>query len=94
MPEQKEKEKFLLKDHLFNRKKVTGLSEELLRAYPDFAAEKFVKDVVAGFKNRELKERIAWMAEMLRKSLPSRLSQSIEDYPEGFASSVGSFAYR
>ncbi|MCB1171542.1 MAG: hypothetical protein KDK25_14445 [Leptospiraceae bacterium] len=78
MPGQKEKEKFLLKDHLFNRKKVSGLSEELLRAYPDFAAEKFVKDVVAGFKNRELKERIAWMAEMLRKSLPDDYRKALK----------------
>ena len=62
--------KFLLKDHLFNRKKVESIAFELQRVHPTFQAKGFVSDTVKGFKERELKARISWMAEMLKKYLP------------------------
>ena len=63
-------DKFLLKDHLFNKKKVESLADEILPVYPEFARDQFIKDTVTGFKDRELKARISWMAETLKKHLP------------------------
>lgn len=70
-------EKFLLKDHLFNRKKVQQMADELDRAYSKFQKKAFIEEVLAGFRQRELKARIAWMAECLQKHLPSDYRKAI-----------------
>lgn len=71
-------EKFLLKDHLFNGKKVRILADELKAAWPDFDAEQFVRRTLAGFKSRELKERISWMAQLLRELLPPDYKKAVK----------------
>lgn len=70
--------RFSLKDHLFNRDKVTLLAAELAAVHPAFEAERFVDDVVEQFPTLELKARIAWIAHCLREHLPV-------DYPEAIA---------
>ena len=64
MANEKEK-KFLLKDHLFNRARVEALAGDIQTVYSDFPRKDFVRETLAGFKSRELKERIRWMAELL-----------------------------
>ncbi|MCB1304543.1 MAG: hypothetical protein KDK37_09705, partial [Leptospiraceae bacterium] len=71
-------EKFLLKDHLFNKQKVQALAADIAAAYPKFPVQKFVKECVGGFKDRELKARISWMAELLRKHLPQNYRQATQ----------------
>ncbi len=71
-------DKFLLKDHLFNRKKVESLADEILPVYPEFARDQFIKDTVAGFNDRELKARISWMAETLKKHLPDDYRRALK----------------
>jgi 3-methyladenine DNA glycosylase AlkC len=67
-------EKVLLKDLLFNDAKVERIAGEIHRAYPSFSRDAFSRDVVSGFPQRELKARIAWIAECLKTHLP-------DDYP-------------
>ena len=70
-----ESKRFSLKDHLFNKKSVTQLADYLVSADLKFPKERFVKKVLAGFKERELKERIVWMREQIYSFLP-------KDYPK------------
>lgn len=70
MANEKEK-KFLLKDHLFNRGRVEALAGDIQTVYSDFPRKDFVRETLAGFKSRELKARIRWMGELLRKHLPA-----------------------
>jgi 3-methyladenine DNA glycosylase AlkC len=58
------KEKFSLKDHLFNATKVALIANSIKNVYPVFE-----KDVLAAFPQLELKERIAHIRECLRKYL-------------------------
>lgn len=61
---------FSLKDHLFNRDKVTYLASLLAAHDPDFPQRRFVNEVTKKFPELELKQRIAWMAECLERHLP------------------------
>ncbi len=70
-------EKVLLKDLLFNKKKVAQIAGELERVHPSFNANVFVREVVAGFATRELKARIAWIATCLHTHLPQKYSDAI-----------------
>jgi len=72
------KEKFSLKDALFNAEKVQMLAKEIKAVYADFEEEAFVHDVLQAFPQLELKARIVHMSEMLFKYLP-------EDYEEAAA---------
>lgn len=74
---EKEKEKFLLKDHLFNKKKVAGIATEIQQVYPAFRKDAFVRAVVAKFPELELKARIIWIADCLKKYLPSDYRQAV-----------------
>jgi len=67
----KTKEKFSLKDELFNPKKVNQIASEIKSAYAPFEQEKFEAEVVEKFGELELKERIAYIRDMFRKYLPS-----------------------
>lgn len=62
--------KFSLKDFLFNRQKVEQLARELKVAYPKFEEKEFIDTVLAKFPQLELKERISWISENIRKFLP------------------------
>lgn len=62
-------ERFSLKDHLFNRDTVCELGAAFAGAVPGFAPAAFVENVLAGFPERELLARIAWMATCLEPYL-------------------------
>lgn len=70
-------EKVLLKDILFNREKVEKIAREIQRTYRPFKKDDFVRDVLAGFPARELKARITWIAECLKKYLPSDYKRAV-----------------
>ncbi len=70
-----EKEKFSLKDHLFNKEKVEKIAYELLQVYPAFQTKDFIQETIVEFPNLELKDRIRHIRTMLRKQLP-------DSYPE------------
>ncbi len=64
-----------LKDQLFNVRAVTKIAREIKLVYKDFDDTRFVNEVVKKFPELELKQRIAWIAQMLHEYLPS-------DYPK------------
>ena len=64
------KEKFSLKDELFNPAKVQKIASEIQAVYADFAQEAFEAEVVSLFLQLELKERINYIQDMLAKYLP------------------------
>jgi 3-methyladenine DNA glycosylase AlkC len=65
------KERFSLKDHLFNPEKVAFLANSIANIYPDFDSAGFQKEVVEAFPALELKKRIAHIRTCLKKYLPS-----------------------
>jgi len=69
--------KILLKDLLFNERKVEKVAHEIQHVFPSFKPDNFVKVVVTGFRERELKSRITWMAECLKMHLPGEYSSAI-----------------
>lgn len=62
--------KFLLKDILFNQAKIEQVSGEISHVHSPFKKGAFVRDVVSEFPSLELKARISWIAECLRRYLP------------------------
>jgi len=75
---EKTKEKFSLKDHLFNEKKVKKLADEIFSVYKDFQKEKFISEALKEFKNLELKERISHLVFLLQKYLPNNFREDTE----------------
>jgi len=69
MPENKEK--FSLKDELFNALKVEKIANEIKVVYSSFDADTFTDEVLALFPELELKERMYHMRDMFKKYLPS-----------------------
>lgn len=65
-----EKEKFSLKDALFNAEKVAYLASLMKDAYYNFDEMAFRHEVIAKFPKLELKERIYWIGDCLAKYLP------------------------
>jgi len=65
-----EKEKFSLKDELYNPQKVAKITEEIKKVYPSFEAHKFSQEVLDAFANLELKERMYHIRDMFKKYLP------------------------
>ncbi len=63
-------EKFSLKDHLFNKTKIAQIAGEIHNVYPSFRENQFTREVVAKFPELELKARITWIAECLKRHLP------------------------
>jgi hypothetical protein len=59
------KEKFSLKDHLFNETKVTYLANLLEKNIKDFDKESFIKEICNEFPKLELKQRITHIAFIL-----------------------------
>ena len=59
-----------LKEELFNRETVSVLANQIKDAYPQFELEQFTNDCVNAFDPLELKERMAFVREMLYKYLP------------------------
>lgn len=69
--------KVLLKDLLFNRAGVERIAGEITRVHPRFPTNPFVRKVVGGFPERELKARIAWIAQCLNEHLPSGYRRAV-----------------
>lgn len=69
-------EKILLKDLLFNSGKIGKIAGEIHRVHPSFKKKAFVSDAVSRFPELELKARIAWIAECLRRHLPENYRQA------------------
>ncbi|MBY0537991.1 hypothetical protein K2P47_01180 [Patescibacteria group bacterium] len=65
------KEKFSLKDHLFNKDSVTYLADLFVVVDATFNKKKFVTEVMGKFPELELKDRINWITEVLAKHLPA-----------------------
>ena len=72
------KERFSLKDHLFNKDTVTYLADIFVAADADFNKKKFVSEVMEKFPELELKERIIWITEVLTRYLPSDPSAAMK----------------
>ncbi|WP_368183914.1 hypothetical protein [Aestuariibius sp. HNIBRBA575] len=66
-------EKFSLKDHLFNASSIEDLADEFA-VLPGFDGPRFHSDVMGGLPDRELMERLDWIADCVQ----SRLS---DDFP-------------
>jgi len=64
------KEKFSLKDALYNPEKVQKIATEIKVVYPDFQEEAFEEEVLDLFPDLELKERMYHIRDMLGKYLP------------------------
>ncbi len=73
-----QKEKFSLKDHLFNEAKVQKITKEIAQVHSSFKKSAFVKETVQAFPNLGLKERIFHIREMLRKYLPEDYKDAIK----------------
>ncbi|WP_432664437.1 hypothetical protein R9X47_28410 [Wukongibacter baidiensis] len=72
-----EKTTLLLKDQLFNEETVGIVADCIVNAYPDLDKRSFTDDIVRGFPNRELKERMSWMREIIEKYLPDNYETTI-----------------
>jgi len=71
------KEKFSLKDHLFNLQKLEKIGTEISQVYPAFKRDAFLKTTVAKFPELELKQRITWIAEQLKRYLPPSYQEAV-----------------
>ena len=71
-------EKILLKDVLFNKPKVIQVANEIQCVYPAFRMTEFVRDVVSKFPELELKARISWIVECLKKYLPNDYRSAVD----------------
>ena len=56
-------DRFSLKDHLFNAQTVAQLAAEFAAALPDFDAAAFKTQALSGFPERELMQRLEWLAD-------------------------------
>mgnify|MGYP000939317218 CR=1 FL=1 len=70
-------EKFSLKDHLFNKKRVAYLASLLAAADKNFDAKKFEKQVTSKLLELELKDRIRWIAAVLADHLPKDYEKAV-----------------
>ncbi|MDW4496867.1 hypothetical protein R5H30_02655 [Sulfitobacter sp. D35] len=68
-------DRFSLKDHLFNAETVGQLAGEYAAALPGFDADCFREEALAGFADRELLQRLDWLADCAERQLP-------RDFPE------------
>ncbi len=62
-------EKFSLKDHLFNADSIGDLAAEYAAAIPGFDAGEFAAACLAGFADRELMDRLDWIADQVEVRL-------------------------
>jgi len=71
------KERFSLKDQLFNENSVRKLSDEIDQAFSMFEKEAFYQEVLSAFPALELKERIHHIRDMLAKYLPDEYDEAL-----------------
>ena len=70
--------RFSLKDQLFNKEKITMLAKEISSVSDLFNERAFIKDALEGFKTRELKERISFIAELFDEYIPGGYEQKLK----------------
>ncbi len=70
-------EKFSLKDHLFNKKRVGYLASLLAAADKNFDAKGFEREVMSKLLTLELKDRIRWIAAVLKDHLPADYEKTL-----------------
>ena len=73
----KNKEKFSLKDELFNARKVEKVAQEIKAVYSSFDVDAFTDEVLASFPELELKERMYHMRDMFKKYLPDDYREAV-----------------
>ena len=71
------KEKFSLKDELFNAGKVEKIAREIKEVYLAFKASQFTKETLDTFPKLELKERIYHVRDMLYIDLPNDYQEAV-----------------
>ena len=71
------KEKFSLKDELYNAQKVGLIAKEIQEVYRDFDASSFTTDTLQAFPILELKERMYHIRDMLQKYLPHDYEEAV-----------------
>jgi len=71
------KEKFSLKDELYNLQKVEMIAREIKEVHNSFEASSFTQEVVDKFPELELKERIYHIRDMLHKYLPTDYQEAV-----------------
>ena len=74
---EKKKEKFSLKDELYNPHKIEMIAKEIKEVYPSFELEKFSKETLDKFPTLELKERIYHIRDMFKKYLPNDYQEAV-----------------
>ncbi|MFM2340326.1 MAG: hypothetical protein RLZZ360_962 [Candidatus Parcubacteria bacterium] len=70
-------EKFSLKDHLFNKKRVAYLASLLAAADKNFDGKGFEREVMSKLLTLELKDRIRWIADVLTRHLPADYKKAV-----------------
>lgn len=70
--------KILLKDLLFNENKVRQIAQEIQSVYPVFDKNGFVNTITKRFPELELKQRISWIRECLKKYLPEDYRETVD----------------
>ncbi|MCF6245204.1 MAG: hypothetical protein L3J43_09220 [Sulfurovum sp.] len=71
------KEKFSLKDELYNPQKIAMIANEIKEVYRSFKLDAFSQEVLEKFPKLELKERIYHIRDMLHKYLPDDYKEAI-----------------
>lgn len=72
------KEKFSLKDHLFNEVKVRKIASEIKSVHAEFDTAGFASSVLQMFPSLELKARIHHISECLHQFLPDSFNEAVE----------------
>lgn len=70
--------KILLKDLLFNEKKLRLIAGQIKAVYPDFSKDEFLEAANLGIQNLELKQRINLIADFLKKHLPADYKKALK----------------
>ncbi len=71
------KEKFSLKDALFNKTNVARLAAEIAAVYPPFETDAFTATILDRIPKLELKQRISWIREQLQAFLPPSYPEAL-----------------
>ena len=66
---------FSLKDHLFNAESLRDFADEMSTGIPGFDADAYHATTLAGFAERELLQRLDWMADCLEPYLPADFNE-------------------
>lgn len=71
------KEKFSLRDHLFNLDKVRKIAAEIHSVYPELDETEFIEEIITEFPRLELKARIDHIRDVMYKHLPDEYENAL-----------------